>query len=98
MSADPELLRLQFQSAAEFAESKGDSYRAAIFTRLAETTESVEPSILDAWADLYDGLPDQEADQEMMSNVGRGWLPETATEYVKEFIARRTGGVPAPAA
>jgi hypothetical protein len=35
MSADPQLLQLQFQDAAEFAQSRGDAYRAAIFTRRA---------------------------------------------------------------
>jgi hypothetical protein len=90
MSAD--LLKLQFQNAAEFAESRGDASRAEVFIRLAETADSVDTSLLDAWAELYEDLPDQEADNEMMAQVGRGWLPDTATEYVKQFISRRTGG------
>jgi hypothetical protein len=90
MSAD--LLKLQFQNAAEFAESKGDSSRAQFFTRLAQTSDSVDTSLLGAWAELYEDLRDQEADNELMAKVGRGWFPQSATEYVKEFISRRTGG------
>ncbi|SCB35958.1 hypothetical protein GA0061099_1005400 [Bradyrhizobium yuanmingense] len=87
-----DLLKLQFQGAAEFAQSKGELARAQIFTRLAETVDSIEPGILDAYYDLFEDLPDQETDQELMSGVGRTWVPETASEYVKEFISRRTGG------
>jgi hypothetical protein len=88
MSAD--LLKLQFQNAAEFAQSRGDSSRAEVFNRLSGTADSVDTSLLDAWAELYEDLPDQEADNEMMAQVGRGWFPKSATEYVKEFISRRT--------
>jgi hypothetical protein len=87
-----DLLKLQFQNAAEFAQSKGDQPRVEIFTRLAETTDSVDPSILEAYYELFEDLPDGESDQEMMADVGRGWVPETATEYVREFISRRTVG------
>lgn len=87
-----DILKLQFQSAAEFAESKGDSYRASIFTRLAETADSVEASVIEAYYELFEDLTDGETDQEMMAQVGSAWIPESATEYVKEFISRRTGG------
>jgi hypothetical protein len=52
----------------------------------------VDSSLLDAWADLYEDIQDQEADNELMAEVGRAWSPASATEYVKEFISRRTGG------
>jgi hypothetical protein len=87
-----DLLKLQFQGASEFAQSKGDQRRAEIFTRLAETVDSIEPSVLDAYYDLFADLQDQEADNDIMAGVGRSWLPESATDYVKEFISRRTGG------
>lgn len=87
-----DLLKLQFQGAAEFAQSKGDLDRAKIFTRLAETADSVDSSLLDAYYELFQDLPDGETDQELMSGIGRSWSPETAAEYVTEFIARRTGG------
>ena len=64
---------------------------AAILGRLAETTPYVNPALMEAFLELFEDDSDAKEHREMLNSIGTGFCPESATEYVCEFIKRRTG-------
>ncbi len=65
---------------------------AAILRRLAETTAYVDPALMEAFLELFEGNRDAKEHRDMLDSIGAGFSPESTTEYVREFIKRRTGG------
>jgi hypothetical protein len=64
---------------------------ADILRRLAETTPYVNPALMEAFLELFDDDRDAKEHRDMLNSIGAGFCPESATEYVREFIKRRTG-------
>jgi hypothetical protein len=84
-----EILRLEFKHASHIA---GNSAEMARFLQLADTVQEIDPSLLEAYSELFDGLTDVEVSSEMFRRIGLSWFPITATEFVIKFISVRTGG------
>jgi hypothetical protein len=87
-----EILRLEFEHASHIAKEAGNSAEMARFSQLADTVREIEPSLLEAYSELFDGLTDVEVSSEMFRRIGLSWFPITATEFVTKFISVRTGG------
>ena len=95
-----EMLREQFENTARWRREKAREYpddernlwAAETLERLAATVADVDPQLLTAYFELFDDLPDSEAEQEMFRSVGFHSAPETAEEFIRGFIADRTGG------
>jgi hypothetical protein len=64
---------------------------AAILRQLAETTPYVDPALMEAFLELFEDDRDEKEHRNMLNSIGGGFCPESATEYVREFIKRRTG-------
>lgn len=100
LAADPDLLRLNFDSTAEWRRQCAIRFpnddrcleAVEILERLAGTVDDVDAAFLDAYTDLCDDCDDSSKQQEMLRAVGFHYFPADATEFVKDFIASRTGG------
>ena len=60
--------------------------------RLTKTIKDVDPTLLDAYGSLWDDdVPDSEQHSEMLRLIGFHFFPQTAEEFVKWYITKRTG-------
>jgi hypothetical protein len=84
-----EILRLEFESASGW--KRDDKLASKCLARLAETTADIPAALLDAYSELFEDYVDSEVETELRNSVGLSWFPEDATEYVKRFVAIRTG-------
>jgi hypothetical protein len=104
MSADiaeiAEDLRLDFantahwrrEKAAEHPEDSRNIEAAELLDRLAKTVKDIDPNFLDAYGALWDDVMDAEQHSETLRQIGIQSFPQTAEEFVKAYIANRTGG------
>jgi hypothetical protein len=46
---------------------------------------------MEAFLELFEDDRDAKEHRDMLNSIGAGFCPESATEYVREFIKRRTG-------
>ena len=96
LAFDSELLRLDFVGAADMRRKVPafhDSGAVEILDRLANTVDSIDPEFLEAFGDLFEeSVSDGEAMHEMLQSVGISYFPKDASEFVRDYIAKRTGG------
>jgi len=85
-----EILRLEFQNASGL--QRDDKLASRCLAKLAETADDIPAALLDAYSELFDDYVDSEVESELRRSIGVSWFPENATEYVKRFVAIRTGG------
>jgi len=72
---------------------------AAALERIAKTVREVDAALLNAYRRVFeelcdagdDGIESANAHAVLLGQVGFGWTPETATEFVSRFIAKSTG-------
>lgn len=91
-------LQGEFEAHAEFRREKAAEYpddqrtrdAASIFDRLAATAKAVPPEVIAAYEKLFEDLPDAEAWNEALREVGFHRDYATAEEFVRAFIASRT--------
>lgn len=92
MSEDSEILRLQFESAAQHARLCGNSEAGSCFDGLAASVASVSPELLEAYFEMFQDITDGEIDVALMQSIQHGsWSPESATEYLQRFVAFASG-------
>jgi hypothetical protein len=97
---DYDQLRIDFDAQAEFRREKAVEYptdtrnaeAAEIFDKLSKSAGAVPASLMEAYIELFENATDGEAHQSMLKEVGFHWWPEDATEFVKAYIAKMTGG------
>ena len=66
---------------------------AKLLDRLAKTIKDVDPTLLDTYGALWDDeVQDSEQHSEMLRLIGFHFFPQTAEEFVKQYIADRPGG------
>jgi hypothetical protein len=58
---------------------------------LAATVDQIEPSLLTAYAELWEGPVEAEAHAELLREVGFSFWPSTAAEFASRFISKLTG-------
>ncbi|MBV8697814.1 hypothetical protein [Bradyrhizobium sp.] len=84
-----ELLRLEFECAADFSLSRGNVTAAKILRQLAKTTRDVEVSVLHAYAQLLDDISDPAPSSDELRQIGVDWFPRNAAEYVERLASAR---------
>lgn len=92
-------LKEEFERQAEWRREKAAKHpddtrnldAANLFDRLASSTSSCPPEVVDAAWELLEDAPDSETWLEMMKEVGFHYWPSSAEEFCRDFIARRTG-------
>ena len=93
-------LRIDSKNTAEWRRSRAAEYpgyernleAATMLDKLAATVAEIDPIYLDAYGALFDDVVNTEQHSEMLKRVGfRSW-PVNAEEFVKAYIANRTGG------
>jgi hypothetical protein len=62
-----------------------------LLSALAATVDQIEPSLLAAYAELWEGPVESEAHAKLLREVGFSFWPSTAAEFVSRFIFRLTG-------
>jgi hypothetical protein len=62
-----------------------------LLASLAATVDHIEPRLLAAYTELWEGPVESAAQAELLSEVGFNFWPSTAAEFVKRFIAKLTG-------
>ena len=100
VSDSREILQSQFESQAEWRRQKvieypddaRNEYAAKLFDKLASSVSEIDADWITAHEELFDDLPDSEAWQEMMKSVGFRYEPESAAQFLADFIKERTGG------
>jgi hypothetical protein len=79
------------QKVGEFPDDLRNAEAAAILEKLAGTVGSVPGDVLSAYYDLFDDVSDTAIEAEMLQRVGFQYTPDTAEDFVRAFIAERTG-------
>src|SRR6478672_5668926 len=86
-----ETARWRREKAAEHPEDSSNVEAAELLDRLAKTIKDVDPTLLDAYGSLWDDdVQDSEQHSEMLRLIGFQSFPQTAEEFVKEYITKRT--------
>jgi hypothetical protein len=62
-----------------------------LLSALAATVDQIEPSLLAAYAELWEGPVESEVHAELLREVGFNFWPGTASEFVSRFISKLTG-------
>ena len=62
-----------------------------LLAALAATVDQIEPSLLTAYAELWEGPVEAEAHAELLREVGFSFWPSTAAEFASRFIFKLTG-------
>lgn len=78
------------QKAAEFPDDERNIDAARKLRNLAKTADDVPEDLLKTAADLNTDADDLEVWNEMIRQVGFWSFPETAEDFLKEFIANRS--------
>jgi len=79
------------QKAGEHPEDKRNLEAAAILDRLAKSVESVPPTTLNSFFELYEDYEGEELSEELRQ-VGFHSDPKTAEDFCRSYIASRTSG------
>lgn len=83
------LLRLEFECAADSSLKKGNLTAAKILSKLAKTTRDVEVNVLYAYAQLLDDITSPATSSDELRQIGSGWFPKNAAEYVERLVSAR---------
>jgi hypothetical protein len=62
-----------------------------LLAALAGTVDQIEPSLLAAYSELWEGPVESEAHAKLLREVGFSFWPSTAAEFVSRFISKLTG-------
>ncbi len=65
-----------------------------LLQRLAATVNSIGDDALIAYWELWEEEADRQAHADLVNDVGCGFRPASASEFVACFIADRSGGLP----
>ncbi|MEW6393009.1 MAG: hypothetical protein AB1582_00455 [Pseudomonadota bacterium] len=84
-----EVLRLELEIAADCRSRTGDLAAAAVLKRLAATTVQADLSTLLSYARLLDDVGDLQAGSDELREIGAGWFPASASEYVARLVEVR---------
>jgi hypothetical protein len=84
-----ELLRLEFECAADASLRTGNLIAARILSQLARTTSDVEVNVLCVYAQLLDDITLPPAASDQLRQIGSCWFPQTAAEYVERLSSAR---------
>jgi len=79
------------QKAGEHPEDKRNLEAATILDRLAKSVESVPPTTLNSFFELYEDYEGEELSEELRQ-VGFHSDPKTAEDFCRGYIASRTSG------
>jgi hypothetical protein len=93
-------LRLDLENTAEWRRSKAAEHpddernleAANLLDMLAATVGNVPDAFIDAYGALWDEIKDSEHHSGMLRQIGFHSWHANAEEFVKEYIANRTGG------
>jgi hypothetical protein len=82
------------EQAIDYPDDKWNFEAVALLDRLANTVDEIDPRLLEAYAGFWkgDGLSGAETQSEMLRGVAFDWAPQTASEFVSEFISKMTSG------
>jgi hypothetical protein len=89
-----DLLRLEFECAADTSLSKGNLVAAEALWNLAKTTHDVEVNVLHAYARLLDDINDSAVSSEELRRIGIDWFPKNAAEYIERLSSARQNARP----
>jgi hypothetical protein len=87
-----EILRLELEIAADCSMQRCDPSAANILKMLAETTRHVDLAVLLAYARLLDDIRDPAALSDALREIGAGWCPDDAADYVKKLVSVHQAG------
>jgi hypothetical protein len=62
-----------------------------LLVALAATVDQIEPRLLAAYAELWEGPLESETHAELLREVGFSFWPSAAAEFVRRFISKLTG-------
>ena len=79
------------QKAVEHPDDKGNLEAATILDRLAKSVDSVPPTTLNSFFELYEDYEGDELSEELRQ-VGFHSEPKTAADFCRSYIASRTIG------
>jgi hypothetical protein len=93
-------LRGTFEEQAQWRREKAKEHpddprnlaAAQTLEHLASTVDDVDDGMLDAYGELYDDFRDVEAHSELLRSIGFSIEFASAADFVKQYIAGRTGG------
>jgi len=96
-----EMLKIDLLNMAEWRRRKADEFpadtrnaaSADMLERLAGTAGQVDPGLLRAYTELLEDLTDGEKHSDLLREIGFGWEPESASEFVSRFVALAAGTV-----
>ena len=82
--------------AAEHLDDRRNLNAAQCLDKLAQTVGAINPAVLEAFEELFDGddvaFRDGETYQEMLRQIGFHYWPDTAEDFCRDVISRQTGG------
>ena len=84
-----EILRLELEIATDHSLRGCDQSAANILKMLAGTTRDADPAVLLAYAELLDDISDSAMSSDALRQIGAGWFPADAAEYVKRLVSIR---------
>lgn len=84
-----ELLRLEFECAADSSLRKGNLTAAKILRKLARTTWNVEVNVLYVYAQLLDDISAPPKSSDELRRIGVEWFPRNAAEYIERLASAR---------
>jgi hypothetical protein len=101
LGATKERLKADFIDTARWREDRAVEYpndarnleAVKLLKELATTVDQVDPTLLNAYAELWDAkdpLSEVEEHQDMLRTIGFQWAPDNATEFVTAFIRKMT--------
>ena len=82
-----DILRLELEIAAECAQKRGSLAAASRLRELADTTRDVDMAALHAYARLLDDLEHAARTSHELRQIGIGWFPENAADYVARLVS-----------
>jgi len=80
------------EQAIDYPDDKWNFEAVALLDRLTNTVDEIHPRLLEAYAWEGDGLSGAETQSEMLRAVAFDWAPQTASEFVSEFISKMRSG------
>jgi len=78
------------EKAAQYPDDKRNAAAAEIFDRLAATAPAIPHDVYAAFLELFEAR-DSEEYLQMLQSVGFRYWPASAEQFVRDFIASRSG-------
>jgi|ERR1700736_746285 len=82
-----EILRLEFELAADSSQRRCDQSAANVLKMLAESTRHVDLAVLLAYAKLLDEIGDPATSSDLLRQIGARWFADNATVEVKQLVS-----------